>query len=171
MQPNQVAKWIVFTSLSGAWIALDQLTKVLVLEHLRLGQTLEVIPGFLNWTYVNNPGAAFGFLSQMPESFRHNFFLIVPPLAGFFVFLLVRVTRPSEVMQTIALASIFGGAMGNFIDRLRFRFVIDFIDIYWRDRLSWPAFNLADVAIVLGAFILIYFVIQEARSKQYEQKD
>jgi len=162
---KEMAKWAIFLSLSVALIAVDQFTKVLVLEHIRLGQTISVIPGFLNWTYVNNPGAAFGFLGQMPEDFRHTFFLIVPPLASLFIFYLVKACPHDEIGQLTALASIFGGAMGNFIDRLRFRFVIDFVDINFGDRISWPAFNLADVAIVLGSLSLVYYVIQEVKGK------
>jgi signal peptidase II len=170
VEQNEIAKWAIFLSVSVALIALDQFTKVLVLEHIRLGQTISVIPGFLNWTYVSNPGAAFGFLSQMPQDFREHFFLIVPPMAAVFVFSLVKATQLREMGQLIALSCILGGAMGNFIDRIRFRFVIDFIDIYFGDSLSWPAFNLADVAIVLGALSLVYYVIREAKSKTYDQE-
>lgn len=168
MSSDAIAKWFVFLSISFLWIAIDQVTKVMILENLRLGQTQVVIPGFLNWTYVNNPGAAFGFLGHLPEAFRSVFFLTIPPLAGGFIFFLVRQTSSSEVTQILALASIFGGAMGNFVDRLRFRFVVDFVDIYWGANFSWPAFNLADVAIVLGASILVLRVLKDMREQRHD---
>jgi signal peptidase II len=163
VQNKTVAKWFLFFSVSLAWISLDQFSKVLVLEHLRLGQTTVAIPNLLNWTYVSNPGAAFGFLGQTSESFRNIFFLLVTPLAAFFVVTLMRTTKSQEWFQILSLASIFGGAMGNFIDRIRFRFVIDFIDIYFTHEIYIPAFNLADVAIVVGALGLLLCIVRDLK--------
>jgi len=170
MPLQSVVKWFLFLSVGLAWIALDQLTKILIIENLRLGQTVPVIPNVLNWTYVSNPGAAFGFLGNMPDAFRNAFFLMVTPLAVVFIIFLMRSLVARDWLQILALASIFGGAMGNFIDRIRFRFVIDFIDIYFTDEVYLPAFNLADVAIVLGACSLIYCVFREVKRNPDDQK-
>jgi signal peptidase II len=154
-------KWVIFLSVTFFWVALDQVTKLLILENLGLGQTHQVWPGVLNWTYVGNPGAAFGFLGEMPQNFRETFFYIVPPVAALLVSILVYQTAESQVGTLLALGSIMGGAMGNFIDRLRFQFVVDFIDIHLGNQWAWPAFNLADVAIVGGSFYLVISVLRE----------
>lgn len=158
-------KWVLFFAIGCIVISLDQGSKLWVLENMRLGQSIPVFEGFLNWTYVHNPGAAFGFLGNTSESFRSVFFVAMPPIAGLFILLILHLTSPKELSQVISLGAVFGGAMGNFVDRARFRHVIDFVDIHYQGSWSWPAFNVADIAIVIGVLVLIYQILTSKEIK------
>ena len=133
---------------------LDQLTKAFIQGTMSLHSSWTVIAGFLNITYVRNPGAAFGFLSQASPGFRAIFFVLVTILAiGMILYYLAR-TQTGQPWLVFALSLILSGALGNLIDRLRFGEVTDFIDVYWRSY-HWPAFNVADAAISVGAVLMI----------------
>lgn len=156
-------KAIYLLTTTAVLIALDQLTKIYVQSKFYLGESVSVIDGYFNFTYVQNPGAAFGFLAQSPAFFRDTFFLIIPPIAmGIIVFFLKSV-RSNDKIQILALSCVFGGALGNYIDRLRVGYVIDFLDFHIQHKYSWPAFNIADSAIVCGviALFLISFRKEE----------
>lgn len=162
-------KYLWLLAIAGVLIALDQLTKVYVHTHFHLGESVVVIPNFFNFTYVRNFGAAFGFLAESHPSFRELFFLSMPPIALVIILGILRGVEDNDTKQIIALSSIFGGAIGNYIDRLRFRYVIDFLDFHLYNRWSWPAFNIADMAIVGGVGLLLLLMFIEKR-KQDEQK-
>ena len=159
-------KYLIASILAGAIIALDQLTKVLILARFRLGESHTIIENFFNLTFVKNFGAAFGFLSQSHPEFREMFFLIMPPAAMIVIFFLLRGVQNNDRVQILALSSILGGAIGNYIDRLRFRYVVDFLDFHWFNEYSWPAFNIADSAIVIGVGVLMWQMFQESRSQK-----
>ena len=140
-------------------VLLDQLTKFAIIKQLTLYDVIPIIPNFFNIVYVENPGGAFGFLASHSAEVRFFMFLIVSCLAVCFV-LYFYWKIPSDTCPWLetALAMIFGGAIGNLIDRFRFGTVIDFLDFYvnsWH----WPAFNVADSAISIGTTILIFHVI------------
>lgn len=155
------AKFVYLISISGLIIALDQITKVMIHTQFQLHESKTVIENFLNLTYVRNFGAAFGILSQTPSSFREIFFVTMPPFACALILYIIWGLKQSQKAQLICLASVFGGAVGNFIDRVQYHYVIDFIDFHFYNKQTWPAFNIADVAIVVGVFFLIYFVLTE----------
>lgn len=159
-------KYIWLLLISGLLVALDQLTKVYVHTHFHLGESVSVIPNFFNFTYVRNFGAAFGFLAESHPSFRELFFLSMPPIALVIILGILRGVKDDDTKQIIALSSIFGGAIGNYIDRLRFRYVIDFLDFHIYNRWSWPAFNIADMAIVGGVGLLLLLMFLENRKKE-----
>ncbi|MBV2168467.1 MAG: signal peptidase II [Bdellovibrio sp.] len=159
-------KYIWLLLISGLLVALDQLTKVYVHTHFHLGESVSVIPNFFNFTYVRNFGAAFGFLAESHPSFRELFFLSMPPIALVIILGILRSVKDDDTKQIIALSSIFGGAIGNYIDRLRFRYVIDFLDFHLYNRWSWPAFNIADMAIVGGVGLLLLLMFIENRKKE-----
>ncbi len=147
-------KYLLLAGISGAIITLDQLTKLYILTVFRLGESLEIIPGFFNLTYVRNFGAAFGFLADSHPAFREMFFLSVPLLAMIVILRALKTTEEGDKATILAFSLIFGGAIGNYIDRLRFRYVVDFLDFHlWGH--SWPAFNVADSSIVVGVSILL----------------
>lgn len=148
------SKYLVLATLTGALIALDQITKLYVHANFGLGESVPVIQGFFHITYVRNIGAAFGMFRDMPEIFRQAFFLTMPPAAMAIILYLMRSVENSDRWQVFALTLIFGGAAGNYIDRLRFGYVIDFLDFHYREW-SYPAFNVADSAIVSGVGILM----------------
>jgi signal peptidase II len=148
-------KYLMLVSITGFIVCIDQLTKTLVHTQFRLGDPHVIIPNFFNLTYVRNPGAAFGFLAESPEFFRETFFLAFPPIAMATIFFVLRGIKDNDRVQTVALSLVFGGALGNYIDRVRFRFVIDFLDFHIANKYVWPAFNIADSAIVIGIGILL----------------
>ena len=93
------------------------------------------------------------------------FFLSMPPIALIIILAILRGVKDDDTKQIIALSSIFGGAIGNYIDRLRFRYVIDFLDFHIYGRWSWPAFNIADMAIVGGGGLLLLLMFIENKKK------
>lgn len=146
-------------------IALDQITKSAVMARFSLHETLTVIPGLFNLVYVMNPGAAFGFLADASPTFRYVFFIGVTILAaGLIVYYLVK-SNPRNRLLAGSLTLIFGGAVGNLIDRIRFGAVVDFLDVYLGAS-HWPAFNVADSAITVGAILMIWEMLRNRKSKQ-----
>ncbi len=145
-------------------VALDQLTKLYVHTRFQLGESIAVIENYFNITYVRNPGAAFGFLAESHPQFREIFFLSVPPIVMIIIYFILRSAPDKDRWQIFALSNIFGGAIGNYIDRIRFRYVIDFLDFHYYNKYSWPAFNIADSAIVLGVIILTILMWTEKKS-------
>jgi signal peptidase II len=156
-------KYLLLLSLTGFIVSIDQLTKIYVHTQFQLHESIPVVPGYFHITYVRNFGAAFGFMSQMPEIIRESFFFLVAPIACLIILAILRGVNNDNTKQIVALSSIFAGAIGNYIDRLQFKYVIDFLDFYWGS-LSWPAFNIADSAIVLGVLSLIYLMYVENKS-------
>jgi signal peptidase II len=135
--------------IAGAVLILDQLTKALVLEHLPLGAGISLIPGFFDLTHVQNPGGAFGFLAGLSPGPRGLLFTAVAAVAAGLIVAVYRQTPAEQMLMRVGLALVFGGAVGNLIDRLRFDAVVDFLDVYVGE-LHWPAFNVADSAITVG---------------------
>lgn len=148
----------------GLILLLDQITKYLVDTSMRLHESIPVIKGLFNITYVRNPGAAFGFLAGASPLFRSIFFVSVTLLAIFLVLHYIWKSRAGELVMTFALSLILSGAVGNLIDRIRFGEVIDFLDVYIGSY-HWPAFNVADSAISVGAAILFIGLIRQAKEK------
>ncbi len=164
-------RYLYLLLISGGLVALDQATKIFIHTNFRLSESIEVIPQYFQITYVRNLGAAFGILASAPEEFRTAFFLTLPPLAMILILLIMRSTPAHERLQIFALCSIFGGAVGNYIDRLRFGYVVDFLDFHWQHQYSWPAFNVADISIVVGVSILAFFtVVQTVRDLRSSKK-
>ncbi len=139
----------------GIILLLDQVTKEIVMQGLSLRENLEIIPGFFTLTHIRNAGGAFGLLAGEATRTRAFFFLAVSGLAlGVIVYLYTRLPSGKPWIAA-ALAMIFGGALGNIVDRLRFGEVVDFLDFHI-GTLHWPAFNVADSAISVGAGILFF---------------
>jgi signal peptidase II len=158
-------KYFILVGLSALIVAVDQLVKMYVHTHFQLGESAPVIPGFFNITYVRNFGAAFGFLNQTHPSFREMFFLTMPPIALVIILLILRGVKDNDIPQILALSSVFGGAVGNYVDRWRFKYVIDFLDFHWKEVYTYPAFNVADMAIVCGVGVLLLFMYLEGKKK------
>lgn len=158
-------KYLLLAAISGAIIAADQAVKMYVHTHFMLHETVDVISGLFNITYVRNTGAAFGFLADSAPWFREVFFLSMPPVALLIILMIMRGVLDSDRWTIVSLSMVFGGAIGNFIDRIRFRYVIDFLDFHINKRYVWPAFNIADMAIVGGVGILLFLEFTKQRSK------
>lgn len=125
-------------------------------------QDITVIDGFFDFRYVENCASAFGLMGRVPESFRFPFFIVVSLLAAAFIPYLYRKTPAEQRLMLWALPFVLGGAVGNLIDRVVYRYVIDFIEWYVTiggvER-HWPTFNVADAAIVVGIGLMILQMI------------
>lgn len=132
-------------------VVLDQLTKWAALKYLAHHVEIAVLP-FVNLTLVYNRGAAFGFLNSA-DGWQNAFFIGVALVACVVIVYLLRRVQPRDVLVTTGLSLILGGASGNLIDRILHGYVIDFVDVYYGSW-HWPAFNVADSAISLGAISL-----------------
>ena len=142
-------------------LLLDQLSKWAALSNLELGIPVAVLP-FMNWLLLFNPGAAFSFLAQSSGWQRWFFTLLGLAASGYIVWLL----RKSQGDKTLcwALSLILGGALGNVLDRLMYGAVVDFIDLYY-GHWHWPAFNIADSAICIGAALIIWGELRKSFGK------
>ncbi len=136
----------------------DQLTKAVILHTIPLYRSVEVIPNFFNIVHVQNRGAAFGFLNNPDSSWQFWLFAVATVVALGMVYSIAR-TTPYSKFQNYCFGLIVGGALGNFLDRVRFQAVTDFLDFYvgaWH----WPAFNVADIAITLGAIGAAWYIFK-----------
>ena len=148
-----------FGKLPWLWLTvlvfvLDQASKFYFEGALNLYQQIVVIPDLFSWTLAYNTGAAFSFLAGQSGWQRWLFALIAIVVSVVLVVWLKRL-KPSETWLAIALALVLGGALGNLVDRVLFGHVIDFILVHWQNRWYFPAFNLADSAITVGAIMLV----------------
>jgi signal peptidase II len=151
-------KWLWLTTLV---VALDQATKQLAEFQLILYRPVSVIDGFFNFTLVYNRGAAFSFLSDA-DGWQRWFFMALSSIISIVLFMwLIKLPADKKILAC-GLALILGGALGNLIDRTLFGHVIDFLDVYYQGY-HWPAFNLADAAITLGAICLILDMFKDAK--------
>jgi signal peptidase II len=153
-------------ALSAAIVAADQLAKWAVLDYFAGREPREPITGFLNLVLVCNKGAAFSFLADAPGWQTPLFIAFALGAAVLCGVLLVR--NPGKRLFCAGLALVVGGALGNVIDRLRFGCVVDYLDFYILERWPhWPAFNVADSAITIGAALLILdgFAHHEKRAR------
>ena len=144
----------------GTIIVLDQTTKVLIAHMLELHESVPVVSPFFHLTHERNTGAAFSLLAQAPGWFRQPFFLGATLIAVVALLLFLRQVESTNRVVLVAVSGILGGALGNFIDRLRYGEVIDFLLFHWREY-YWPAFNVADSCITLGVIGLLWSSFKE----------
>lgn len=135
-------------------IALDQATKVLATNLLEYARPVEVIP-VLNWTLLHNTGAAFSFLSDA-GGWQRWFFTLVSVVVSLGLIVWIFRLGPAAWLQKLSLTLILGGALGNLWDRLALGYVVDFIQVHYAES-YFPAFNIADSAITVGAIILLAY--------------
>ena len=157
-------KNILFLAITVLVVLLDQATKAWILSTVRLYDSFAVIGGLFNITHVRNPGAAFGFLAAAPPLFRYIFFIAVTLAAILLILRYLRVSRIEKTSLVSALALILAGAAGNLIDRVRFGEVVDFLDVYIGAH-HWPAFNVADSAITVGAACLMVILFRRRKER------
>lgn len=139
--------------LSALVFVLDQVTKNLVVQHLAYLERIQVIPGYFDWTHIYNTGAAFSFLSDESGWQRWLFALIAIGVSAVLVVWMKRL-KHDETWLALALALVLGGALGNLYDRMVLGHVVDFVLAHWQNRYYFPAFNLADCGITVGAVML-----------------
>ncbi|PKO39019.1 MAG: signal peptidase II [Betaproteobacteria bacterium HGW-Betaproteobacteria-6] len=149
-------------ALAGLVVVLDQFSKWLVLDNIGFGETIYVT-SFWNWVLTFNPGAAFSFLADQPGWQRWLFTVLALGVSGWIAYMLRQ--HPQQKLQSLALALVMGGALGNVIDRVRFGAVVDFVQWHVAGY-YWPAFNIADSAITLGAVLLVIEQLTSANKKE-----
>lgn len=143
-------------------LALDLASKLMVLHYLSLGAQVPVIKGFFNLVHVHNKGAAFGMMANWSVEFARLFFVgtttLVLAVVGYFWWRL-----PEDRWQAaLGYSLIMAGALGNLMDRVRLGEVVDFLDVHW-GRYHWPAFNVADSLVCLGAGVLVWVILTEEK--------
>ncbi|MBW2494585.1 MAG: signal peptidase II [Deltaproteobacteria bacterium] len=147
-----------FRIAAGAFLMvliLDLATKIAIDTHLSYADRIPVIPGFFYLTHVRNTGAAFGLFADAPQVYRLTFFISVSLIAVGIIISFFRKLSPGDRLAALALGLILGGAVGNLIDRIFRQEVVDFLHFrLWRGY-SWPDFNVADSAIVIGVGLLV----------------
>ena len=143
-------------------VALDQISKILITSNLRLYEIREFIPKFLSLTYIRNEGAAFGMLKGARVFF---IILTVAVIAALIVY--IKKSRPTSKLEMLSLSFIAGGAMGNFIDRVLFGYVRDFI---MTDFMDVPVFNIADCFVCIGAGLYILYALSDVFPKKEKEE-
>jgi signal peptidase II len=148
-------------------LALDLATKIAIDMHLSYADRIPVIPGFFYITHVRNTGAAFGLFADAPQLYRMIFFISVSLIAIGIIISFFRKLSPGDRLAALALGLILGGAVGNLIDRIFRQEVIDFLHFrLWRGY-SWPDFNVADSAIVVGVgFLMLELLASEGEQRK-----
>ncbi len=142
-------KWLW---LSLIILLLDQWSKLTIDSAMQLYESIAILPYF-NLTYVRNAGAAFSFLSEA-GGWQRWFFAVMAFAISLVLIVWIHRLKSNETLMAIALSFVLGGAVGNLIDRLAYGYVIDFLDVYYQTW-HWPAFNVADIAISLGVFLML----------------
>ncbi|MBC8493307.1 MAG: lipoprotein signal peptidase [Candidatus Thioglobus sp.] len=150
-------KWYLLTLLL---IIVDQITKLLIYGYIKPHETLEITT-FLSFSHVHNYGAAFSFLADQ-DGWQQYFLLSISIVASLAIIIWMTKTSQHHVLKLGALSLVLAGAIGNLIDRAALGFVIDFIDLHYQD-FYWPVFNVADIAIVMGVFLLILADIRDGK--------
>ncbi|MDX2464398.1 MAG: signal peptidase II [Porticoccus sp.] len=145
----QLGRWYL---LALFIIVIDQLTKFWVTQMFAYGETFELLP-ILNMTLVHNTGAAFSFLSDA-GGWQRWFFVIISMVVSTILAVWLYRLPSRQYLLAMAITLILGGALGNLCDRILLGYVVDFVDAHYQQH-HWPAFNVADAAITLGAVLLI----------------
>jgi len=158
-----------FGRLAWLWLSLlvlvlDQATKLYFNNALTMYQQVVVIPDYFSWTLAYNTGAAFSFLADSSGWQRWLFALIAVVVSSVLVVWLKRLGR-NETWLAVALALVLGGAIGNLYDRIVLGHVVDFILVHWHNTYRFPAFNLADSAITVGAVMLALDMFKSKKSE------
>jgi signal peptidase II len=149
------ARYVLLALVSTITVLLDQATKLQIMQSMQLHESIPVVPDFFSITYIRNPGAAFGLLASSSNGFRLAFFGLTSLFALILLGTILYRLRPDDWGGQLSVAAIFGGAIGNLLDRVRFGEVIDFLDVYVGNY-HWPAFNVADTAISVGVCFLAF---------------
>ena len=160
---SQQKSGLSFLWLSAVAFLLDLLTKYIVVQKFDLYESVNVLPVF-NLTYVRNYGAAFSFLADH-DGWQKYFFILLAVGICIMLAYFMKKNRADQTLQNAAYALIIGGALANMVDRAYNGFVVDFFDFYW-DIYHYPVFNVADIAICIGAGLLALDAFKGDKNKQ-----
>ena len=162
MQVPHARVWSKWMGLALLVIVLDQLSKIYFNTQYQFGEMRDVIPGYFSFTLIYNPGAAFSFLRDAGGWQKYLFTLLALGVSAYLGWNIIR-GRFSRLMN-IAASFIMGGAIGNVIDRLAYGHVVDFILVHYQHRWYYPAFNLADSFICVGAVLMVLDSLKQPRA-------
>lgn len=157
--------WLAFGLIAGAILALDRVTKIAIAETMPYRASESVIGGFFNLVHVRNRGIAFSLFADAAPWFRDVVLPVVSVVAIVAIVATLRQRAMTHPLSRIALALILAGAAGNLYDRLLYGYVTDFLDFYVGDY-HWPAFNVADSALTVGAILLVLDSFADRRPGQ-----
>lgn len=158
-------RWGLLLGVGLIIVVLDQITKALVMHTMHLHESIPIIAGVFNLTYIRNPGAAFGMFATTNSAFRLIFFTGTSIFALALLGTIFYRMHPADVWGQLSVSGIFGGAIGNLLDRLQYGEVVDFLDFYMGGY-HWPAFNVADSAISVGVVsLLILFTLDNKHER------
>ena len=159
-----------FVIVTASWVlCLDQASKLFIHTQFPRQEAKALIKGFFNISYVTNSGGAFGLFNGGPEWIRILLFILIPLICFVFIFAMLRDTK--QPLPILALSFILGGALGNYVDRVRLGYVVDFLDLHVKSW-HWPTFNFADSFIVIGVALLSFLYFKDYwRSKNFQSKD
>ena len=160
---SQQKSGLSFLWLSAVAFLLDLLTKYIVVQKFDLYESVNILPVF-NLTYVRNYGAAFSFLADH-DGWQKYFFILLAMGISLMLAYFMKKNRADQTLQNAAYALIIGGALANMVDRAYNGFVVDFFDFYW-DIYHYPVFNVADIAICIGAGLLALDAFKGDKNKQ-----
>lgn len=160
-------KWLWLTVLV---LVLDQASKQWFENNLSLYEQIVIIPDLFSWTLAYNRGAAFSFLAE-ETGWQRWFFALIAVVASSVLFVWLKRLQPQERWLGVALALVLGGALGNLYDRVVLGHVVDFILVHWKTQWYFPAFNVADSAITVGAIMLILDMLMNSSAKKAQSKE
>ncbi len=146
-------KYLFLFIISNALILIDQYTKFMVSLHIPLNYSVNVVAGFFNLTHIRNSGVAFGIFSEQNSALKPYLLIFVSIIAIIAILIIFHQTERGKKLVQTGLVLLFSGAIGNLIDRVLHKEVIDFIDIFFGNK-HWPAFNIADACITIGVMLL-----------------
>lgn len=146
-------------------VILDQLTKLLVVRYLELGESVEIIPEVFNFTYIHNKGAAFGMLDE------HRWvFMVISSVAIMAILFYLFKFAPKNNLLRVGLSLVVGGGIGNMIDRVALGYVVDFLDFCAFDFWVW-IFNVADACVCIGAAVIALYYVTDIVKEAKAEKD
>jgi signal peptidase II len=161
--PARDMRWLML-AIAAMVVLFDRVTKIWIVSHIKLGHAIVVIPKVFRLTHVLNTGAAFSmFEGSTSPTLVRNLLIGFSIVAVVVVLLLIGKIGRSITLTSVALALILGGAVGNLYDRVRFAYVVDFLEVHIV-HYHWPDFNVADSAIVVGACLLLLEMLRPQRS-------
>jgi signal peptidase II len=161
---------LYFILVAGLTLLADQLSKAWAIGALKEDRFRSaehaVWADYFHWSYAENPGATFSFLAGVPEYVRLPLFALIAAGAGIGISIYYAKLSGRHLALRTALGFLWAGALGNWIDRLRFTYVVDFIDVHYKNEYTWPTFNVADIAIVIGIALFFFFGEPDGEKKK-----
>ncbi len=156
-------KYLILIVVAPGVLLIDQLSKYFISTYFLPHQPVAILKNFFQINYIKNAGAAFGLLSNLSSPVRTPLFLGISILAILMILFFFSKLEAQQSFLSFSLSLVMGGALGNFVDRIRLGYVIDFLDLHWYDYYHWPAFNIADLAITIGVILLLLEVISSSK--------